>query len=59
MHEVVCDLAGVPADALTVDALARLRLALGRLGYELRLEHLSAELLELVELAGLNATLAV
>jgi hypothetical protein len=40
-------------DLGTVDALARLRLAGKRLGFEVRLASPSEELLELLELAGL------
>jgi len=40
-------------DLGTVDALARLRLAGGRLGFEVRLVAPTEELLELLELAGL------
>lgn len=59
MHEVVCDLDGVAADALTVEALARLRLVLLRQGYELRLEHVSEQLLALVQLTGLRDAFSV
>jgi ABC-type transporter Mla MlaB component len=59
MHEVAVDLDGVAGDALTVDALARLKLALVRQGHELRLEQVSEELLSLFELVGLRDVLVV
>lgn len=55
---VVCDVHGVEPDAVTVDALARLQLAAGRRGCEVRLRHASETLLELVELMGLANVLA-
>jgi ABC-type transporter Mla MlaB component len=55
---VVCDVAGVDADAVTVDALARLQLAAQRRRCSVRLRNASAELLDLVELAGLENVLA-
>ena len=50
---VDCDVAGVPADAGTVDALARLQLAAQRTRCRVRLRNASAELRELVALMGL------
>jgi len=52
-----CDVAGVPADAVTVDALARLQLAARRHRCEVRLRGASAELLELVAFMGLRDVL--
>jgi ABC-type transporter Mla MlaB component len=52
------DVAGLKADAATVDALARLALKLRRRGYQIRLRRASPELLELIEFAGLSDTLA-
>jgi hypothetical protein len=43
----------------TVGLLARLRLTVRRLGYELRFRNASAELVELVSLAGLEDVLRV
>jgi anti-anti-sigma regulatory factor len=43
----------------TVEALARLQLALRRRGYELRLRGLSRELRALIELVGLTEVLGV
>jgi ABC-type transporter Mla MlaB component len=54
---VLCDVAGVGCDAVTVDALARLQLAAGRHGCQVRLCHASEELLELVAFMGLSDVL--
>ncbi len=48
-----CDVRGVEPDAVTVDALARLRLAAGRHGCTVHLVNASRELLELVSFMGL------
>jgi ABC-type transporter Mla MlaB component len=48
-----CDVRHARADAVTLEALARLQLAASRRGIRLRLRHPSRELLDLVELAGL------
>jgi ABC-type transporter Mla MlaB component len=50
---VLCDVAGVEPDAVTVDALARLQLAARRRGCQVRLRGASSELLELVDFMGL------
>jgi ABC-type transporter Mla MlaB component len=50
---VFCDASDVPADAVTVDALARLQLAAHRYGCQIRLQGASAELLELLAFMGL------
>lgn len=52
-----CDVTGVEADAVTVDALARLQLAARRLGCQVRLCNASRELRELVSLMGLTDVL--
>ena len=49
----VCDVRGVEPDCVTVDALARLQLAAGRHGCQVRLRHASNELLDLVAFMGL------
>lgn len=49
----LCDVASVPADAVTVDALARLQLAARRYGCLVRLRNASPELRDLVEFMGL------
>lgn len=51
---VLCDVAGVSPDAVTVDALARLELAARRQGRRVALCHASDELLDLVALMGLE-----
>jgi hypothetical protein len=59
MAVLVCDLKGVQPTAPTVDALARLALALKREGSRLRLRHASVELIELVVFMGLADVLGV
>jgi ABC-type transporter Mla MlaB component len=54
---VLCDVAGVEPDAVTVDALARLQLAARRRGCQVRLRRASSELLELVDFMGLKNVL--
>jgi ABC-type transporter Mla MlaB component len=49
----LCDVTGVEPDAVTVDALARLQLAGGRHGCQVRLCHASDELLDLIAFMGL------
>ncbi|HEX6421320.1 MAG TPA: hypothetical protein VFZ77_22655 [Acidimicrobiales bacterium] len=53
---VVCDVRalGQQADAVVVDALARLQLAARRRGYRVALRHASIDLLGLLVLAGLS-----
>jgi anti-anti-sigma factor len=56
--EVVCDVGGLTnADCVAVDALARVRLTVGRLGCRLRLHGVSPELRALLCFAGLSETL--
>jgi ABC-type transporter Mla MlaB component len=55
--EARCDVAGVPADAVTVDALARLQLAARRRGCRVRLRNASPELRDLVAFVGLGDVL--
>jgi predicted lactoylglutathione lyase/ABC-type transporter Mla MlaB component len=52
--DVVCDVASVPADAVAVDALARLQLGARRAGCRVQLVNASAELSRLVGLMGLE-----
>ena len=54
---VHCDVETVAADAVTVDALARLQLAARRAGCKVRLRHASRELRELIGFLGLDAVL--
>jgi hypothetical protein len=56
---IVCDVGSLPPDAGAIDTLARLQLNATRLGVELRLRHASAELQDLLELAGLRDVLRV
>ena len=53
----VCDVAGVAADAVTVDALAQLQLTARRHSCRMRLEHPSAELRDLIAFMGLGDVL--
>ena len=53
----LCDVRGVAADAVTVDALARLQLAARRHRCQVRLRGASDELLELVAFMGLRDVL--
>lgn len=52
-----CEVAGLAADALTLDALARLALAARRSGGELALGGASPALRELIALTGLAGVL--
>jgi len=54
----LCDVSGIAADAVAVDALARLQLAARRHGCTVRLRGASPELLELVAFMGLQDVLA-
>ena len=59
MQALVCDLSGVQPSAATIDALARLAVALRRQGTRLDLRHASPELIELIEFMGLAGVLRV
>jgi ABC-type transporter Mla MlaB component len=54
---VCVDASGLDADAAAVDALARLALLVRRCGCEIRLQNASAELVDLIDLAGLSDVL--
>jgi len=54
---VLCGVAGVEADAVIVDALARLQLAAIQHGCQVRLREASNDLLELVDFMGLTHVL--
>ena len=54
----LCDVGGIEADAVAVDALARLQLAARRHGCQVRLRNASADLVELVAFMGLANVLA-
>jgi ABC-type transporter Mla MlaB component len=51
------DVDGVPADAVTVEALARLQLAAKRTGCRVRLRNASSDLRDLVAFMGLSDVL--
>jgi ABC-type transporter Mla MlaB component len=53
----VCDVRGVEPDAVTADALARLQLAAGRRGCQVRLRNASTDLLDLLLFMGLRDVL--
>jgi ABC-type transporter Mla MlaB component len=55
---VECDVGGVPPDAVTVEALARLQLVAHRNRCQVRLCNASTDLLEVVALMGLTDVLA-
>jgi ABC-type transporter Mla MlaB component len=52
-----CDVAGLEPDAVTVEALARLQLGARRVGCQVRLQHASEDLLQLVAFMGLRNVL--
>jgi hypothetical protein len=53
------DAAGIEADAVALDSLARLALLARRCGYRLIVHGASADLTRLIELAGLSEALGV
>jgi ABC-type transporter Mla MlaB component len=55
----LCDVAGVPVDAVTVDALARLQLAARRKSCQIQLRNASAQLRGLIAFMGLQDVLAI
>ena len=56
---IVCDVEALIPDAAAVDALARLQLAVRRIGLEVRLRHASSELQGLIVCCGLDDVLRV
>ncbi len=52
-----CDVHGVPADGVSIEALARLQLVAGRHGCQIRLRNASPELLDLIAFTGLGSVL--
>jgi anti-anti-sigma regulatory factor len=58
-HVVWVDVAGLVADAVALDALCRLALAVRRRGARACLRNASPELIELIALAGLSGILAL
>ena len=55
----VCEVSGVAADAVSVDALARLQLAARRHRCRVELRHASAELRDLITFMGLGDVFAL
>jgi ABC-type transporter Mla MlaB component len=55
---ILCDLTGADPDAVTLDALARIRLAARRHGCDTRVRGASSELAALLDFAGLSSVLA-
>jgi len=56
---LICDVRGAVADAVTVEALARLQLAARRRGCRVRLRRPTAELLELLAFTGCQTPFGV
>jgi hypothetical protein len=56
---IACHTDGLPPDAVTVDALARLQLDARRRGLEVRLRNVSSELRDLLGFCGLGDVLGV
>jgi hypothetical protein len=59
MTTIHLDVSGLDPDALTIDGLARLRLAVRRRGHDLLLRHASRELEQLIRFVGLADVLRV
>jgi anti-anti-sigma regulatory factor len=56
---IVVDVGALAADALTIDVLAHLQLAAGRLGRRVQLRNVSDELQKLIAFAGLADVLGL
>ena len=56
---IVLDASAFASDVVTVDALARLQLAARRAGRQLRLQHASDDLCDLIMFCGLSEVLGV
>jgi ABC-type transporter Mla MlaB component len=56
-RRIRCDVSEIAVDAVSLDALARLQVAARRRGAEIELVGASAELLDLIEFAGLGSAL--
>ncbi len=54
---VLCEVGGIPADGIAVEALARLQLGAHRRGCEVHLRHASAGLRDVVAFMGLDDVL--
>jgi ABC-type transporter Mla MlaB component len=55
----LCDVGALSADAVAIDALARIQLAAQRMGRQVVLRHVTDELCALMALAGLDAVLRI
>jgi ABC-type transporter Mla MlaB component len=55
---ILCDVVGADPDAVTLDALARIRLAARRHGCDTRLRGASSELAAMLDFTGLRSVLA-
>ena len=55
----LCDVGALGADAVALDALARMQLAAGRLGRQVVLRHVTDELRGLIALVGLDGVLRI
>jgi len=56
---VVCDVAGLEADAVAIDALARIQLAVRRMGRRLMVRDAADDLLDLLAFAGVAGVLGI
>ncbi|MGH3076197.1 MAG: STAS domain-containing protein [Gaiellales bacterium] len=55
----LCDVGALDADAVALDALARMQLAAGRMGRQVVLRHVTDELRGLMALVGLDGVLRI
>ena len=55
----LCDVGALGADAVALDALARMQLTAGRLGRQVVLRHVTDELRGLIALVGLDGVLRI
>jgi STAS domain len=56
---VVCDVAGLEADAVAIDALARIQLAVRRMGRRLMVRDAADDLVDLLAFAGVAGVLGI
>jgi ABC-type transporter Mla MlaB component len=55
----LCDVGALPADAVAIDALARIQLAARRMGRRIVLRHVADDLRDLLRLVGLAGVLGI
>jgi ABC-type transporter Mla MlaB component len=55
----LCDVEALPADAVAIDALARIQLAARRMGRQVVLRHAADDLRDLLALVGLTGVLRI